>query len=73
MLFGVTYRQFMDGESAYRALPQGRSFYRYLFTLSLLKLVVTASITLQTLSRLTEISQRSNHTSIQQVTKEIFL
>ena len=49
----------------------GQVFSIVTYSLEFVETAVMLPITLQTLSRLTEISQRLNHTSIQQVTKEI--
>lgn len=49
----------------------GQVFSIVTYSLEFVETAVMLPITLQTLSRLTEISQRLNHTATQQVTKEI--
>ncbi|OED74916.1 ABC transporter permease [Vibrio splendidus ZS-139] len=49
----------------------GQVFSIVTYSLEFVETAVMLPITLQTFSRLTEISQRLNHTSIQQVTKEM--
>nr|WP_253823144.1 hypothetical protein [Vibrio kanaloae] len=48
----------------------GQVFSIVTYSLEFVETAVMLPITLQTLSRLAEISQRLNHTSVQQATKE---